>query len=151
MSAPSRSSSSSRGASPTLERPSRSRRASVKAVEARVEAGAVILSPAKDSLAALEPSAAILSLESPDKNIFGRFMTSLDVNSPARTSASSPASQPPTISKSADERITFPNLLKMKGWELTDLNSKLGNEALAQGRSSRCPPSSASSTSSPRR
>ena len=127
MSAPSRSSSSSRGVSPTLERPQRSRRASVKAAES----GALISSPSKDSLPACEPSAAILSLESPDKNIFGSFMSSLDVNSPARISAFSPASQPPTISKPVDERITFPNLLQMKGSEITDLNSKLANEALA--------------------
>ena len=127
MSAPSRSSSSSRGVSPILERPQRSRRASVKAAES----SALISSPSKDSLPACEPSAAILSLESPDKNIFGSFMSSLDVNSPARISAFSPASQPPTISKPVDERITFPNLLQMKGSEITDLNSKLANEALA--------------------
>ena len=92
----------------------------------------VILTRAKDSSAALEHSPANFSLESPVASVFGHFMTSLVVDSPARPPASSPASQPPTISKSADERINLPKLLQMKGWQLTDLNSELANEAAAK-------------------
>ena len=127
----------------------RARRASTKAVEA----GAVILTPAKDSPAALEDSPANFSLESPVANVFGHFMTSFAVDSPARPPASSPASQPhqpPTISKSADERTNLPNLLQMKGWQHTDLNSELANEAAAQ-EVIQMPSTKGSSTSSLRR
>ena len=149
MAARSRSSSASRSTSPTSERPSRVRRASAEAVEA----GAVILTRAKDSSAALEHSPANFSLESPVASVFGHFMTSLVVDSPARPPASSPASQPhqpPTISKSADERINLPKLLQMKGWQHTDLNSELANEAAAQ-EVIQMPSTKGSSTSSLRR